>query len=145
MERSIKVKLITDLTRYAPRLLPGVEGYTVGHYGMWSRSSDRFIGVCFPGIATLDVLWESIEVIDEEYLNESKLLQQRHLDELKSARNVVVYVGPRGGFRHLSYQYTSVDGINCSASNGFKSESEKLIGIFKQYGIDVLIQTEHNY
>ncbi len=57
MKKRIKVKLIADLSKYAHGLLPGVEGYTIGQYGSWSRGSDRFVGVCFPKIATLDVLW----------------------------------------------------------------------------------------
>jgi hypothetical protein len=76
VERHIKVKLLTDLSKYAPGLVPGVEGHTIGQYGLWSRGSDRFIGVCFPGIAKLDVLWESIEVIDKEYLEEIALLKK---------------------------------------------------------------------
>lgn len=142
MKKHIKVKLISDLSKYAPGLLPGVEGYTIGEYGTWSRGSDRFIGVCFPKIATLDVLWKSIEIIDKDYIEEAALLQKNQMDELKSAQNVIMYVGPRGGFRYLSYKYTSMEGISCSVSNGHKSEAERLIEIFKQYGIDVEIRTE---
>ena len=54
MERKIKVKLTVDLTNYAKGLTADSEGYTVGRQGMWSRGSDRFITVNFPGIATLD-------------------------------------------------------------------------------------------
>lgn len=142
MKKRIKVKLIADLSRYSPGLLPGVEGYTTGEYGRWSCGSDRFINVCFPGIAILDVLWKSIEVIDGEYLEEVELLQIEQMKELKSAKNVIMYVGPKGGFRHLSYEYTSIDGHTVHASNGFKNEAERLIEIFKQYGINVDIRTE---
>lgn len=142
MKKRIKVKLIADLSKYAPGLLPGVEGYTIGEYGRWSRGSDRFIGVCFPEIATLDVLQESIEIIDKEYLEEATLRQKKQIEELKSARNVIMYVGSRGGFRHLSYEYTSVDGISVHVNNGFKDKAEKLIEIFKQYGINVEIRAE---
>lgn len=142
MERQIKVKLKTDLSKYAQGLLPGAEGYTIGQYGLWSRGSDRFIGVCFPEIATLDVLWNSIEIIDKDYLEESALLEKRQMEELKSAQNVVMYVGPKGGFRHLSYQYKSLDGISNSVSIGSRSKAERLIGIFNQYGIDVETRME---
>lgn len=131
------------MPKYAPGLLLGIEGHTIGQYGLWSRGSDRFIGVCFPGIATLDVLWESIEIIDKEYLKEVDLLHKKQMEELKSAQNVIKYVGPRGGFRHLSYEYTSMEGISRHVSNGFKSEAERLIEIFEQYGINVVeIRTE---
>lgn len=138
MDRHVKVKLKTDLSKYATGLLPGIEGYTVGQYGMWSRNSDRFIGVCFPGIATLDVLLESLEIIDNEYHEETTSLHEKRMAELKSARNVVKYVGPRGGFR---YEYTSDDGVTTYASKGFKSDADKLIEIFEQYGINVEIRT----
>ena len=67
MEEQIKVKLLVDLTRYADGLVEGLEGYTVGSKGMWSRANDNFVTVCFSNIATLDVLWKSLEIIDEEY------------------------------------------------------------------------------
>lgn len=142
MERHIKVKLQTDLSKYAPGLVPGVEGHTIGQHGLWSRGSDRFIGVCFPGIAKLDVLWESIEIIDKEYLEEVALLNKKQMEELKSAQNVVKYVGPKGGFRHLSYEYTSMERIDNHVTNSLKREAERLIKIFEEYGIEVEIRTE---
>lgn len=141
MDRQIKVKLNSDLSRYEKGLLPGIEGYTIGQYGTWSRGSDRFIGVCFPGIATLDVLWESLEIIDDEYLKEVALIRKKEVADFKSARNVIKYVGPKGGFRYISYEYTSEDGITNHVSNGSKSDADKLIGIFNQYGINVEIKT----
>ncbi|MEL7648473.1 MAG: hypothetical protein AAGU76_10300 [Sedimentibacter sp.] len=67
MDRHTKVKIKTDLSKYANGLLPEIEGYTVGQYGTWSNGSDRFIGVCFSGITTIDVLWEFLVIIDSEY------------------------------------------------------------------------------
>jgi hypothetical protein len=142
MKKHIKVRLTADLSRYAPGLVAGVEGYTIGEYGLWSRGSDRFIGVCFPGIATLDVLWKSVEIIDEAYLEEVAFLRKKQMIELKSARNVIMHVGPRGGFRYLSYEYTSMDGAQCSVSNGNKTESEHLIEVLKQYGVEVEVRNE---
>ena len=133
--RNIKVRLKTDLSKYSPGLLPGVEGHTIGRYGLWSRGSDRFVGVCFPGIANLDVLWESLEIIDQEYLEEITLLNKNQMEELKSAKNVVKHVGPRGGFRYLSYEYTSMERINSHVTNGSKMEAERLVKTFKEYGM----------
>ena len=70
IEKGMKVKLTVDLTQYAKGLVAGTEGITAGQQGMWSRGSDRFITVRFPGITTLDVLWDSLEIIDEEVLKE---------------------------------------------------------------------------
>ena len=107
MSSRIKVKLIADLTKYHPGLTPGVEGYTVADFGLWSRGSDRFVGATFPGVTTLDVLWESLEITDEVYLAEAKRREAERLRELESAKNVVKTVGPRGGFRYISYEYTN--------------------------------------
>lgn len=136
MER-IRVKLKSDLTRYANGLLPGIDGYTIGRYGIWSRGADRFIGVTFPGIATLDVLWSSLEIVDDAYLKKVDQRQGKVNEELKTAKDVIKVIGPRGGFRYLSYRYTSKDGISCNTSMGFKTDAEKLIELFKSYGISI--------
>lgn len=137
MQKPIRVRLMVDLTKYASGLIPGVEGYASGKHGMWSRGSDRFTGVNFPGITTLDVLWESLEIIDEEYLKEAEERQHNFIIDLKSATNVVLAVGPRGGFRYLSYSYRDKDGLQVHTSVGFKKEAEHLLQIFESYEIPV--------
>ena len=138
MNQGIKVRLKVDLTKYRPGLVSGTEGTTIGTYGMWSRGSDRFVGVHFPGKGTLDVLWESLEIIDEEYLKRAEEEKNKHLKELKSAKDVVKYVGPRGGFRHLSYTYTDSNGIQVHTSNGFRKDADKLIAFFEKHKIPVI-------
>ena len=118
MERQIPVRLKADLTRYHPGLTPGVEGYTIGAYGTWSRGSDRFVGVCFPGITTLDVLWEGLEVIDPKHLAEAKKAAAIREQEWLRATNVVKHLGPNGGFKSLSYQSTGGNGITRGCSYG---------------------------
>ena len=49
IEKGTKVKLTVDLTQYAKGLVAGTEGITAGQQGMWSRGSDRFVTVRFPG------------------------------------------------------------------------------------------------
>lgn len=137
MEENIKVKLKVDLTRYGNGLVPGIEGYTIGRQGMWSRSNDNFITVCFPNIKTLDVLWDSLEIIDEEYLKQVQESNQKWMEELKTARNVRLYLGPKGGFRGLSFQYIDERGIECGYSNGFKDESTKIMKFFKENNIHI--------
>jgi len=138
MTKSIKVRLKVDLTKYIPNLVEGSEGYTVPYGGIWSRASDRFVGVNFPGKGTLDVLWESLEIIDEEYLAEIKDREQKLLEELKTAYDVVRYIGPRGGFKCLTYTYIDSKGMKINTSKGFKNEAEKLIKVFNKYGIEVI-------
>lgn len=140
MNERIRVRLTVDLTEYKPGLVAGSEGYTVGAFGLWSRTFDRFVGVNFPGIGTLDVLWKSLEIIDEEYLKEMEKQKNNQLEELKSARNVIKFIGPKGGFRYISYEYTDKNGVNVSTSNGFKQDSEKLLKIFADYNIPVEVK-----
>lgn len=128
----IKVRLNTDLTRYGKCLKKGIEGYTIGEYGMWSRGSDRFIGVCFPDIQTLDVLWESLDIIDGEFLKRREENKKMFLEELKTVTNVEKHVGLRGGFRCLSYKTSSG-----YVSKYFKEEALEIEKIIKSYGIEV--------
>ncbi len=131
MER-IKVRLNTDLTNYGSGLKKGIEGYTIESCGMWSRSNDRFVSVCFPNIQTLDVLWKSLDIIDEDFLKRREAEKERFLEELKTATNVEKHLGPRGGFRCLSYQCG-----NKSVSNYFKNEALEIEKVLKNYGIEI--------
>ncbi|HWO98313.1 MAG TPA: hypothetical protein VNM45_18665 [Bacillus sp. (in: firmicutes)] len=137
MEDKIKVRLKTDLTKYLKGLVAGSEGHTVGRFGMWSRGNDNFIGVHFPGIGTLDVLWSSLEIIDEEYLKKAEERRKQRFEEYKSAKDIIKYVGSRGGFKGLSFSYRTLDGITVHYSNGFKQESEELIKYFQEIGLKV--------
>lgn len=137
MKDRVKVRLKVDLTQYLKGLVAGSEGYTIGNYGMWSRANDNFIGVHFPGIGSLDVLWSSLEIIDEEYLKEVEERRKDKLEEYKSARNIVKYVGPRGGFKSLSFTYTDINGKTVHYSTGFKEEAEKLIAYFKELNLQI--------
>ena len=73
-------------------MVAGTEGITAGQQGMWSRGSDRFVTVRFPGITTLDVLWDSLEIIDEEVLKEMDRQKKLFVENLKSAKDVTLYV-----------------------------------------------------
>lgn len=142
IEKGTKVKLTVDLTQYANGLVAGTEGITVGRQGMWSRGSDRFITVRFPGITTLDVLWNSLEIIDEEALKEIDRQKQLFAENLKGAEDVTLYVGPRGGFKYLSYSYMDKEsGINVHTSEGFRDKAYRILDILKEYGIPVTKKT----
>ena len=103
---------------------------------MWSRANDNFVTVCFPNVATLDVLWKSLEIIDEEYLKRVKERNAKWLEELKTAKNVELNLGPKGGFRSLSFEYMS-DGVPIHYSNEFKNEAEKIMQVFKENNIQI--------
>lgn len=139
MERNVKVKLTVDLTKYAKGLIPGTEGVTVGSQGMWSRGSDRFITVSFPGITTLDVLWDSLEIIDKEVIQENKRQKKIFAENLKTAQDVTLYLGSKGGFKALSYSYFDRDsGITVHTSVGFKKEAYEIIEILKTHNVPIM-------
>ncbi|WP_209435643.1 MULTISPECIES: hypothetical protein [Paenibacillus] len=137
MYERIQVKLKVNLTQYLKGLIVGTEGYTIGNYGMWSRSNDNFTGVDFPGLGKLDVLWSSLEIVDRKYLEKMEDEKKKRLEEYKSARNIIKYVGPRGGFKYLSFEYTDSNGIGVHYSNGFKQESERIIEYFKEMNYSI--------
>jgi len=131
-ERSIKVRLKVSLTQYHTGLVAGTEGMTTGASGTWSRGSDRFTGVRFPDEGTFDILWESLEIIDQQFLAENAAREQKKWEQLKEAKGIVKYVGPKGGFKYLSYQYPGGH-----VSVGSRDEADKLIEFFEQHGIPV--------
>jgi hypothetical protein len=137
MQRSVKVRLKVELTKHDSKLKAGVEGLAVGEYGLWSRGSDRFTGVYFPEIGTFDILWESLAIIDEEYLYQIAERDREERELLKCAKNVFKIIGPRGGFRRLSYEYLGKEGVPCHVSTCSREESDRLITIFGEYGIPV--------
>jgi hypothetical protein len=67
MSSSIRVRLLVDLTRYHPALRAGAEGVTVGQAGVWSRGNGRFVGVRFDQAGVHDILWDSLEIVDENF------------------------------------------------------------------------------
>jgi hypothetical protein len=136
MYPSIRVRLTVNLTEYHPALRTGVEGVTVGQAGTWSRGSDRFVGVRFPGAGIHDILWSSLEIIDEEYLRERAAAKEREREALKTATNAVLHLGPKGGFRALSYEYEE-DGVTRHIAQGVRESADEVLALFREYGIPV--------
>ena len=60
-----RVRLKVDLTRYHPSCKIGSLGYTIldKKFSVWG-SQDRFVAVKFDSGAQLDVLWESLEIVN---------------------------------------------------------------------------------
>jgi len=61
----VRVKLTVDLTKHDSRCVAGSEGWTGYSVSGWARQFDRFVGVYFDSGARLDVLWKSLERIDD--------------------------------------------------------------------------------
>ena len=136
----IQVRLTTDLTHYHPGLVKNAQGVTVPAAGMWARGSDRFVSVRFEGAGVHDILWESLEIIDQEVNQELAKLRAERNEDLKTARNVVQTFGPRGGFRTLSYEYDSRHGGVNHISSANREEADELIELFKTYNIEVKVK-----
>lgn len=65
-------------------------------------------------------------------------------EEIASARNVVLRIGPRGGFHHLSYQYTPPDCPRADVGIGGKAKPliEHKLECFRQRGLSVRVERE---
>lgn len=131
---NIKVRLKVDLTKYLNGLISGTEGITTGRNGIWSRSNDNFITVKFP-MGSLDVAWNSLEIIDTEYLKHLEKLKDKKFEELKNAENIELTVGRYGGFIHLSYEI----GISHTGIGGytFKKEADEILNYFRLIGKEI--------
>lgn len=139
--KDISVKLIKDLSQYRTGLIPGINGITLGEQGALSRSNDNFITVRFENNTVLDVLWSNLEIIDKIYLKESEERRKEYLMELKTSNNIIKYIGPRGGFKYLSFKYISKDGTRIYTSIAFKNKAEELLKVFSEYNLNVEIKT----
>jgi hypothetical protein len=129
-----KMKLTVDLTSYRPGLVAGTHGFIES----FSGSNDCFAKVSFPslGVTYMDILWKSIEIIDDEYLEHASNEKRKFQESLKTAQDVVLTVGPKGGFKHLSYTHT-IEGSIRHNSCGWKSEWDEVKPILEKYGIPI--------
>jgi hypothetical protein len=57
---------------------------------------------------------------------------------LKSAKNVIKSIGPKGGFRSLSYEYVNEQGEKAYGSTGSKAEADRLEDFFAKHNIQVI-------
>ena len=87
-------------------------------------------------IATLDVLWSGLEIIDEDYLNNKKEEEIKFEEELKTATDIVEYIGPRGGQKYITFSYTNYEGENIINESNYHSgrSIDEIKSIFKKHG-----------
>jgi hypothetical protein len=67
-----------------------------------------------------------------------RLYAEAKYDLLKSAKNVIKYIGPKGGFRSLSYEYVNEHGAKASGSTSSKTEADRLEVFFAKHNIPVI-------
>ena len=135
--RRIRVRLTCDLTKYMDGLVEGSEGVTVRD----DPASDRAVYVQFDGLGMLPCYWQSLEIIDEEYLAEKEAERKEWFKRLKTARHVVYRTGPRGGWRSLSFEIFHPD-------EGFQYDScgrrdkDEVLEFFEKNDIPVKVVVE---
>lgn len=128
----IRVELKDDLTKYHKDLVIGRQGYAIGKYGVYSRSSDNFITVEFDNSITLDVLWRGLEIIDKEYLKAQSEERAKEKIELKVAKDIILTKGSLGALKSLSFKYS-----NICIGTYFKEDIQRYLNIFKEYNLDI--------
>lgn len=136
-EYDTKVKLKVDLTKYHQSLKIGTKGVTAGRQGIWSRNQDRFITVEFPK-HTLDVLWEGLEITDEEYLNELEKYKLKEKEKFRTAKDVKLIVSRYGTLKYISYKIMNY-GVVRSESENLWDDIIELIKTFNEYNIFIEI------
>jgi len=136
MTRSLAVELTCDLTKYHPSLTAGSVGRTVG-----PGRNDCFARVAF-SYTTLDVLWKSLDILDEDFLEEQRKERDED-DQAIIAAGVpgIVHTGPNGGFHAFSMSYTR-DGCTRYFSQGNREEARRLIMLFRDNNIPVIEKRE---
>lgn len=138
----IRVRLTEDLTKYGEGLIPGLEGYSIGAYGTWSKAFDRFTTVVFDNNVTLDVLWKGLEIIDEEYLRIEKAKKDKELSLLHTAYEIEYLRGPGWGFKLLSFKIDGLDEYSNSKYIYDEKEADEYVKKFKECGLEVRVITE---
>jgi hypothetical protein len=139
-EGKLRVRLLVDLTRYHPALTVNAEGIVMEFEGKDKRTSDceRYWQVNFPEAGVWDIGPKGLEILDNDYLAwcEAKKLEReaeflRLVQEGKISK-VIYLVGPRGGFKSLTWSYPGG-----GTGRGDKKEAERLLTLFAQYQISV--------
>jgi hypothetical protein len=131
--RPIKGILKVNLTDYHPSLKAGTEGYIIA----MSNRSDRFNVIRFPEV-TLDVLCESFQITDDQYLREREEDKRKFRENLKTTKKATKFVGPRGGFKYLEIEYTDEKGVPVSCHIGSSDRLSEALDALKEHGIPIL-------
>jgi hypothetical protein len=127
MKNGIKVRLITDLSNYATGLVVGVEGITCDAK-QWGIAGAT--GVRFTNGVQLDVFPRSLEIIDKDHLEYLSKQKQSLMEDLKTAKDIELTCGIRGGFKSLSFR--SNKGFTSYSGSLFKNQALEILEIFEK-------------
>jgi hypothetical protein len=101
--------------------------------------------LAYPDDTPVMTQWVTDETSAYFHFSVAQFKQQRaaHFQRLRLARHVVKMIGPRGGFRSLTYDYTNASGVTIHVATGIRDEAERLETFFRKNNIPVAIQTIH--
>lgn len=137
----LKVKLVHIYTKYNEKLEKGVEGYAyeTPEEQKARKVDDDFVRVKFEGITDVDVLWNGLEIIDEDYLNEKEARRIAYFAQVSTAKNVVYTLGPKGGFRSLELDFVE-NGVEVHKFIEDKVEGEEFLKALEKYSIPTKLE-----
>lgn len=137
----LKVKLVHIYTKYNERLEKGVEGYAyeTPEEQKMRKADDAFVRVKFEGITEVDVLWNGLEIIDEDYLNEKEACRIAYFAQVATAKNVIYTLGPKGGFRSLELDFVE-NGVEVHKFIEDKEEGEAFLNALEKYSVPTKIE-----
>jgi len=133
----MRVKLVHDYSKYNSRLEKGLEGVALEtpEEQLESRPFDNFVKVKFEGITEVDVLWRGLEIVDEGYLAKKEAEKEAYFSQIATAKNVIVTLGPKEGFKSIELDYTNNQGDTVHLLIDDKAESQDYFKTFEKYGV----------
>jgi hypothetical protein len=134
---------VTDDENFAgtPFLVFAVEGETVSVQVIDTPA----LLATYPDDTRVMSRWVTDEINDYFQFTVGLFKQYRdaRLRRLQSAKRVVKVIGPRGGFRSLSYEYADAAGVTIHVATGIRDEAERLEAFFEKNSIPMTIQAMH--
>lgn len=132
---NVEVELSADLTSYHPSLVKGCKGTIVS----WTASVDFMARVRFREAGIMEINWRSLKIVDEEYLRQASERRKEEEEELLTATNVVLKLGPAGGFKYLSFVVRQKNGKTLNTGIGYEGRqlAKRYLDFFREHEIDV--------
>lgn len=126
----MKVKLLSDLTKYEEGLVPGIIGTAHLQKITFTDWEEQLVEVHFPNCTPIAIGWRSLEKLDKRYWEKIEKL-------IKSAYEIDYIVGPRGGFKYMRiFSRRKRIGETIETIN-IKHEALRCIEIGKKYGKEI--------
>lgn len=136
----MKVKLLYDFTKYNEALQKGIEGDALEtpEEQKIRKPDDFFVRVNF-GVTTVDVPWRGLDIIDELYLKKKQDELDLYVSKLKTSKNVKLILGPKGGFKEISFEYLDEGELLTKVIN-LKEEGEFHKSTFEKLNVSMTVE-----